>query len=167
MSIETYQNYDGSARYMERLLEKWGQPCTVFIPSSVRETGYEDLTVKQVEKETGVLKAGNQFTRINSLTFINFKVTKSVFYHFNWFPEEAEELCLAYFPDNDIIKPDSFVRTAQVDCVSKYGDLIFKVVDIKEDGVYRRQRRNYFLRPVSSSEVQNLLILGPSGSMFI
>lgn len=163
MSIESFQAYNLTSIYMERQLKIWGQPCTVFIPSSTREVGYEDLSSEEVQKQTGVIKAGTKYTRVNTRVFINFKVNKSVFYHFNWFPEEAEELCMAYFPENSIITPDTFVRTSQVDYVSKYGDLIFRVVDIKDDGLYRTLARTYFLRPVSSSEVQNLLVLGESG----
>lgn len=167
MSIESFQAYNQSAVYMQRQLEKWGQPCTVFVPDSLRETGYEDLTPEEVKKTTGVLKAGTRFKRINTICFINFKVTKSVFYHFNWFPEDAEELCMAFFPDNQTIQVDTFVRTAQVESVSKYGDLIFRVVDIKSDGLYRSLKKYYFLRPVSSTEVQNLLTLGESGLLSI
>lgn len=167
MSLESYQSYNLTSVYMQRQLDRWGQPCTVFVPDSLREIGYEDLTPEQVKEQTGVLRAGTRFKRINTMCFINFKVTKSVYYHFNWFPEESEELCMAFFPENSVITVDTFVRTAQVETVSKYGDLIFKVADIKSDGLYRSLKKYYFLRPVSSSEVQNLLTLGESGLISI
>lgn len=167
MSVEAYESYNLTSSYNDKQLKIWGQPCTVFIPNNLREMGYEDQKPDELKESTGVDKVGTVFTRINTRCHINFSVSKSVFYHFNWFPEDAEKLCLAYFPTNAVITAEAYVRTAQVAQTSKWGDMIFKIVDIKDDGVFQTLRRNYFLRPVSSAELNNLLQLGPSGVLKI
>lgn len=163
MGFEGLYGYNVTQLYFDRQLDIWGEPCTVYIPDSRLSIGDEDLPPEMLAAETGVADVGTRYMRVNTKCFINFQVTRSVLYHFNWFPEDADELAQAFFPFNDVIREDSFIRTAQNGHLSKYGDLVFKIVEIKDDGVYQTLKRIYFCRQVSDATVRSLLPLGDTG----
>lgn len=157
--------YSVPQRYFDRQLEIWGEPCTVYIPTSFLSVGDENLPPELLSKETGVEGVGTSYLRVNTKCFINFQVTRSVLYHFNWFPEDADELAQVFFPFNDVIREDSFIRTAQNGHLSKYGDLIFRIVEIKDDGVFQTLKRIYFSRQVSDRQVFEMFPLGDTGEI--
>ena len=155
--IESLTSYRVPAVYMDRLVSLWGQPVTVFIPSSLRELGYENQSPSRILDQTGVPSTGTTFERWNTEAFIDF----------NWFPQDADELCTAFFKFSANVGEGAYVRTAQLDNASKWGDLLFRVVKVMEDGRYQALKRSHFLRPVVGSELHNLLELGPRGSIVI
>lgn len=165
--IESLTSYRVPAVYMDRLVALWGQPVTVFIPSSFRELGYENQSPSRILDQTGVPSTGTTFERWNTEAFIDFKVQRRTLYHFNWFPQDADELCTAFFKFSANVGEGAYVRTAQLDNASKWGDLLFRVVKVMEDGRYQALKRYHFLRPVVGSELHNLLELGPRGSVVI
>lgn len=167
MGVRDIQDWNVPYEYMSRLLNVWGQPCTVFVPTNIKEMGYENMSPEFISQTTGVTGAGTTYKRFNTIIFINFNIKKSVFYHFNYFPDDKDELVTAVLPKNDVVLQDAYIRTAQTEQVSKWGDLLFKVVSVKDDGMYSTLKRVYFLRPVVDSELHNLLTLGESGILTI
>ena len=80
-----------------------------------------------------------------------------MYYHFNWFPEDQAELSIAYFELNAPVAAESFIRTATIDGVSSYGDMIFKIVKIFDEGMFRVLKRTCFIKPLSDQNLADLL----------
>jgi hypothetical protein len=64
---------------------------------------------------------------------------------------------MAYFPTNSVVREGAFVRTAVSSGVSTWGDLLFSVVRVVDEGQFKTLKRTYFMRPVVSAELHRLL----------
>ena len=157
MSIENFIGYEQHITFMDRQLEIWGQPATVFSPERKIALGYEDTTYKEIEKRDSDKVLGNKYHKYPTRIWINFTVSKSVFYHFNWFPEDSEELCTAFINSDVPLKENDYVRTAIPGATSIWGDMIFVVAAIKDDGLGQVLKRTYFLKPTNNADLQKEL----------
>jgi hypothetical protein len=124
-------------------IDKFGAWVTLFTPSApLTMSGYENLA---------------DFTQAKAKCFIDFNPKRRVFYHFNWFPENEDQVIMAYFPLATAVAVDQFVRTTTIEQVSPYGDLLFKIVKVGDDGKYRPLKRTVFLNAVSDPHMFDAL----------
>jgi hypothetical protein len=127
-----------------------GPLVNLFVPVDYTRLGYEDVD--------------NRFKFQNHTLncFIDFNPARRVFYHFNWFPEDQQDLSIAYFKLSAPVKEESFIRTKVLGNDSPYGDMIYKVVKILDEGKFKVLKRTCFVRPVSDSQLNTLLMLPTS-----
>ncbi len=157
MSVENFLQYDAYAEYMDRQVEIFGQPCTIFTPERKIALGYEDTTYNEIEKRDSDKVLGNKYHKYESRIWINFTVSKSVYYHFNWFPDDADELCTAFIKSDVPLHENDYVRTAIPGATSVWGDMIFVVAAIKDDGLIQVLKRTYFLKPTNNNDLKKEL----------
>ncbi len=153
MAIADFLGYEEYIRYMDSQLEIWGQPISVYTHSRQIALGYEDTTESEIVKMDSDKVLGNKFTRTETRGWINFTIDKSVFYRFNWFPEDGEELCMAVFDSDSLIKENDYIRTAIPESTSIWGDMIFQVRAIKDKGLANVLQRFYFLKPTNNADL--------------
>jgi hypothetical protein len=158
MSVEGLISYDILSRIIDRSLDIYGQPSTLFVPKRQDTLGYEDLGA-WAESFAGVKDISNSFTMFHSKVWIEFNIKRGVYYHFNLNPEDSDnkDLVLAYLPTNSVVREGAFIRTAVPSGASVWGDLIFSVVKVVDEGQFKTLKRSYFLRPVVSEELRALL----------
>lgn len=157
MSIENFIGYEGYIQFMDKQLEIWGQPATVYSPERKIALGYEDVGYDEIKKIDSDKVLGNKYHPAPCRIWINFTVSKSVYYHFNWFPEDSEELCTAYINSDSPIKENDYIRTAIPGATSIWGDMIFIIAAIKDDGIGQVLKRTYFLKPTSNADLHSEL----------
>lgn len=157
MSIENFLNYEAYIQLQDRNMEIWGQRCTIFHPERKIALGYEDTTYKEIEKRDSDKVLGNKYHKYPARIWINFNPNKSVFYHFNFFPEEGEELYTAFFNSKADVHENDYVRTAIPEATSIWGDLILEVRAIKDEGVANVLKRTYFLKPTNNADLHKEL----------
>ena len=155
MSVQSLFDYNAFLEIQNRTLEIYQQPCTIFIPYQYKTVGYEDLTIAQADS-TGVPYLGNAWRKFQSVCWLDFAPSKSVFYRFNFFPDDSDELIFGLFAVNSAIREEAFVRTCVPGQVSVWGDMLLKVVSIKDKGMFQTLERVHFLRPYVSEEIHNL-----------
>lgn len=155
MGVSNLFNFDGYLKYISSCLNIWSQPCTLYVPKQNVTLGYENLSTLDIE--TGVRQVANNFTAHSLKAFIDFKPTKNVFYKFNYFPENSDELVLAYMSINSIARENCFLRTANQQACSVWGDMLFNIAKVQDLGMYKTLNRIYFLRPVNGSDLQEVL----------
>ena len=158
MGYEALLRYDYSRRFQDKVLEKVGQSCTVWVPRQQVTLGYENMGA-WVEKWTGVKDISNSFSPFQSKIWIEFHIKRGVWYRFNLNPEDDDnkQLVMAFLPTNSLVREGAFIRTAVPAGASCWGDLTFSVVRVVDEGQFRTLRRSYFLRPVVSAELHALL----------
>jgi hypothetical protein len=158
MSVNDLINYDALLTIIDKSLDIYGQPSTVWVPKRQDTLGYEDLG-KWAETLTGVKDIANSFSVFQTKIWIEFNIKRGVFYHFNLNPEDTDnkELVMAYLPTNSLVREGAFVRTAVAAGASVWGDLIFSVVRLVDEGQFKTLKRTYFMRPVVSAELHSLL----------
>ena len=162
MGYEALSEYDFFSQFQDKCLDKIGQPCTVWVPKQQITLGYEDLG-KWVEQWTGVSNISNSFSVFQTKIWIEFNIKRGVYYHFNLNPEDDDnkQLNMAFLPTNSLVRGGAFIRTAIGGGVSIWGDHIFVVTDkIMDEGQFKTLKRSYFLRPVVSAELNQLLDVG-------
>lgn len=157
MSMTDYYQYNGYLEIMNRSLAIWGQPCRVYCPDSSISLGYENTTQDINSQNTGVTGLGAKYTTFDMNVFINFKTTKSVFYRFNYFPDNQDDLVVATMEANSKVRENCYIRTALPEQVSVWGDLMFKVQKMQDVGMYRTLQRIYFLLPTSNADLHMTL----------
>lgn len=157
MSIENFIQYEAYIKFMDKQLEIWGQPATFFSPERKTALGYEDTTYKEIEKRDSDKVLGNKYHKTQGRIWINFTVSKSVFYHFNWFPEDSEELCTAFVKSDVPLHENDYIRTAIPGATSIWGTLTFIVAAIKDDGIGQVLKRTYFLKPTNNADLEKEL----------
>ena len=157
MSIENFLNYEHYISYMDKVLSIWGQPATVFSPERKVSLGYENTNYSEIEKLNTDVVLGNKYHKTQSRIWINFTVSKSVYYHFNWFPEEGEELCSAYINSDSPINEHDYIVTAIPEATSIWGTLTFSVRKILDDGFANVLKRTYLLKPLNNADLQKEL----------
>lgn len=157
MSIENLLNYENYIEYMDRQLEIWGQPCMVFSPERKIALGYEDTDYNEIDRMNTDKVLGNKYHKAPGRIWINFTIQKSVFYRFNWFPEDGEELCMAVLNSESPVKENDYIRTAIPEATSIYGDMILQVRKIQDVGLAQVLQRFYFLKPTANADLHNEL----------
>lgn len=157
MSIANFLGYESYINLQNKQLEIWGQPCTIYGLKQKVALGYEDTSFSAVEKMNSDKVLGNQYTKHQSRIWINFTIEKKVFYKFNWFPEDSEELCLAFLNSDSTVREDDYIRTAIPESTSIWGDMLFQVKYIKDTGLAQVLQRAYFLKPVNNADLQKEL----------
>jgi hypothetical protein len=158
MSVDDLINYDFLAKLNDKSLDIYGQPATLFIPKQQNTLGYEDLGA-WVESLTGVKDIANSFTMFQAKVWVDFSIKRGVYYHYNLNPDDPDnrDLVMACLPTNSVVHEGSFLRTAVSSGASIWGDLIFSVVKIVDEGQFKTLKRTYFMRPVVSEELHRLL----------
>ena len=161
MGFDALTNYDFLTKFQDKSLEIVGQPCTIWVPKQQVTLGYEDLG-KWIEQWTGVSGISNSFTLFQAKIWIEFNIKRGVYWHFNLNPDDDDnkQLVQALLPTNSLVREGAFIRTAIPDGVSVWGDLIFAVVKVVDEGQFKTLKRTYFLRPVVSAELNSLLDIG-------
>lgn len=157
MSMENFLNYDQYIQLQDRQLAIWGQPCSIYSPTNKTALGYEDTTYSEIDKMNSDKVLGNKYIRTEGRIWINFTVNKSVYYRMNWFPEENEELCMAFINSSSTLKENDYVRTAVPGATSIWGDMVFSVRKIQDVGLIQILQRIYFLKPTNNADLHKEL----------
>jgi hypothetical protein len=157
MSVENFLNYEAYIKFMDKQLSIFGQPCSLYSPLNRTALGYEDTRPSDIDKIDSDKVLGNSYSRTEGRIWINFTVNKSVYYRFNWFPEDSEELCTAFIGSSSLLKEGDYVRTAIPGCTSIYGDMIFSVRKIQDVGLVQVLQRIYFLKPTNNADLHKEL----------
>lgn len=157
MSVENFLNYEAYIKFMDKQLSIYGQPCSIYSPSNKTALGYEDTRPSDIDKLDSDKVLGNQYKRTEGRIWINFTVNKSVYYRKNWFPDDSEELCLAFVNSDCSLREGDYVRTAIPGCTSVWGDMIFAVRKIFDIGFSQVLRREYFLKPTGNADLNKEL----------
>lgn len=157
MSVENWLNYEAYIHYMDRQLEIFGQPCTVFSPERKIALGYEDTNYNEIERMNSDKVLGNIYHKSPARIWINFTVKKSTFYHHNWFPDEGEELCEAVLNSESPVKENDYIVTAIPEATSIWGTMYFEIRKIFDEGLANVLRRTYMLKPVNNADLHREL----------
>lgn len=157
MSIENFLNYEAYINYMDKQLEIWAQPCTIFSPERKIALGYEDTNYSEIDKMNTDVVLGNKYHKSQGRIWINFTVSKSTYYHFNWFPDEGEELCSAFINSDSPLNEHDYIVTAIPEATSVWGTMYFEVRKILDDGLAQVLKRTYMLKPVNNADLQREL----------
>lgn len=157
MSVKELLSWESYINYMDRQLEIWAQPCTIFSPERKVNLGYEDTNYSEIDEMNTDVVLGNKYHKAQGRIWINFTVSKSVFYHFNWFPDEGEELCSAYINSDSPVNEHDYIVTAIPETTSVWGTMYFEVRKILDDGLAQVLKRTYMLKPVNNADLQREL----------
>lgn len=157
MSIENFLKYESYINYMDKQLEIFAQPCTIFSPERKVNLGYEDTNYSEIDEMNTDVVLGNKYHKTQGRVWINFTVSKSTYYHFNWFPEEGEELCSAFINSDSGINEHDYIVTAIPEATSIWGTMYFEVRKILDDGLAQVLKRTYMLKPVNNADLQREL----------
>jgi hypothetical protein len=153
--MQTLFDYEAYLSLIEKTLSIYGQPCTVYKPSNLKAYGYEDIRTS--EQSYGSSELVNTYTSFQTTCWVEWNIPRKVLYHFNWFPDDSDELSLAFFNVTAEVNVSDYVRLAQPGNPSIWGDTVLQVKTIKDDGKFKTLLRSYFLKPVVSSELNRLL----------
>lgn len=157
MSVENWLGYEQYISYMDKQLAIFGQPCTIYSPERKIALGYEDTTYDEVDRMNSDKVLGNLYHKSQSRIWINFTIEKKVFYKFNWFPEDGEELCMAVLNSENPAKENDYIRTAIPGATSIWGDMLFEIKYCKDSGLANVLQRFYFLKPTNNADLQKEL----------
>ena len=149
-------NYTYYRNYVSKTLQVYGQPCLLINRPNPTFLGYEDGLEESLEHgySSPIPQA---FTTYEAKCWIEFNIRKSVFYHFNWFPENSEDLVACYIDLPETAKEFNYIRTSIAGQVSIWGENMFSIERVMDDGMFKTLTRTYFLRPVVSQELKSLL----------
>lgn len=165
MGIENFLNYEHFINLQNKQLQIWGQNCTIFVPENITNLGYENVTRSETDKMNADSILSNKYKKQNGRIWINFKVEKKVFYKFNYFPEEGEELVMAFMDSSVQIRENAYIRTSVPGTTSIWGDLIFEVIHIQDIGLAQVLQRVYFLKATNNQELYRTLSVGNMGEI--
>lgn len=154
MSVKNFLNYESYLELQNKQLEIFGQPCTIYHPTRKNVVGYEDTRPSDIDKMNVDKTLGNVYEKKQSRIWINFTIPKSVFYKFNWFPEDGEELCMAFLNTESPVREGDYIRTATPQVTSIWGTLTFEVIKIIDEGLAQVLQRSYFLKPTSNADLE-------------
>ena len=157
MSVENFLNYEQYINYMDKQLSIWGQPCSIFTPERKVALGYEDTNYSEIDEMNTDVVLGNKYHKTQGRIWINFTVSKSTYYHFNWFPDDGEELCSAYINSDSPLNEHDYIVTAIPEATSIWGTMYFEVRKILDDGLAQVLKRTYMLKPVNNADLQREL----------
>jgi len=137
MAFHSMFDYTAARNVQDRSIEIYGAPCTVFKPKDGKPLvmqGYENLS---------------EMDQFSSKVFVDFHPKRRVFYHFNWFPEGDTQVTMGFFTLSTPVAADWFIRTKTMEQVSPYGDILFRVVYVVDDGKYKALKRTVFMTAIS------------------
>jgi hypothetical protein len=157
MSVENFLNYEAYVKFMDRQVSIFGQPASFYTPTNKTALGYEDTRPSDIDKLDSDKVLGNQYKRTEGRIWINFTVNKSVFYRFNYFPEDSEEFCTAFVNSESTLREGDYIRTAIPEATSIWGDILFSVRKIQDVGFSQVLQRIYFLKPTNNADLQREL----------
>ena len=157
MGVKEFLDYEAYIEYMDKQLEIWGQPCTVFSQERKIALGYEDTGYNEIDRMNSDVVLGNKYNKFQSRIWINFTISKNTFYKFNWFPDDAEELCMAFLDSDSPVKENDYIRTAVPEATSIWGDMILQVRKIQDSGLAQVLQRTYFLKPTANADLHKEL----------
>ena len=157
MSVENFLNYEAYIKFMDRQLSIFGQPCSIYSPSNRTALGYEDTRPSDIDKIDSDKVLGNSYSRTEGRIWINFTVNKSVYYRFNYFPEDGEELCTAFINSESTLREGDYIRTAIPGATSIWGSLLLQVRKIQDVGLIQVLQRIYFLKPTNNADLEKEL----------
>ena len=157
MSVEKFLSYEAYITLQDKQLEIFGQPCTIYTPLNKTALGYENTDFSEIEMMNSDKVLGNRFEKRLSRIWINFTIPKKVFYHFNWFPDDGEELCLAFLNSESQVREGDYIRTATTEATSIWGNMIFSVKKIQDEGLANVLQRSYFLKPTNNADLHKEL----------
>ena len=157
MSVENWLNYEQYISYMDKQLSIFGQPCTIFTPERKVALGYEDTNYSEIDSMNTDVVLGNKYHKTQGRIWINFTVSKSTYYHHNWFPDEGEELCSAFINSDSPLNEHDYIVTAIPGATSIWGTMYFEVRKILDDGLAQVLKRTYMLKPVNNADLQREL----------
>lgn len=153
MSVAGFLGYEAYIRLQDKQLEIYGQPCTVYTAESKVALGYENTEVSDIKAMNTDMVLAAKYRKRNSRIWINFTVTKAVFYKFNWFPDDADELCMAMMDSDSECREGDYIRSATTEATSIWGDMIFEVRKIQDIGLAQVLKRVYFLKPTNNKDL--------------
>ena len=157
MGVAEFLNYEAYINLQNKQLEIFGQPCTIYTPLNKTALGYENTNFSEIEMMNSDKVLGNRFGKRESRIWINFTIPKSTFYRHNWFPDDGEELCLAFLNSENPVKEGDYIRTATTEATSIWGSMLFSVRKIVDDGLANVLQRSYFLKPTANADLQKEL----------
>ncbi len=156
MAIEDLINYNASLDYFKSGVEIFGQRISFFVPNHLKMHGNENID-KIKEEATGVPNIATSYKAYSIKGFIDFNLRKSVMFHFNWFPEDADQVCVLVTAPTSLITIDSYVRTSVLEGNSVWGDSVFTIRKIFDDGMYKILSRFYMMVPIVSKELNEVI----------
>lgn len=157
MGVKEFLDYEQYIVFMDRQLEIWAQPCTVYHPVNKTALGYENTNYSEISKMNSDRVLGNKYEKHLSGIWINFTIPKSVFYKFNWFPDDGEELCMAFLKSDSPVREGDYIRTATTEATSIWGTMYFSVRKIQDVGLAQVLERIYFLKPTNNADLNKEL----------
>jgi hypothetical protein len=157
MGVAEFLNYEAYINLQNKQLEIWGQPCTIYSPLNKTALGYENTNFDEIEKMDSDKVLGNRFEKRESRIWVNFTVPKKIYYKFNWFPEEGEELCMAFLNSENPVREGDYIRTSTTEATSIWGSMLFSVKRIQDTGLAQVLERVYFLKPTANADLQKEL----------
>ena len=157
MGVAEFLNYEAYINLQNKQLEIWGQPCTIYAPLNKTALGYENTNFSEIERMDTDKVLGNRFEKRESRIWVNFTVPKKIYYKFNWFPEEGEELCMAFLNSENPVREGDYIRTSTTEATSVWGSMLFSVRKIQDTGLAQVLERVYFLKPTANADLQKEL----------
>lgn len=157
MGVKEFLSWEQYIHYMDRQLEIFGQPCTIFSPERQTALGYEDTDYSEINKMNTDVVLGNKYHKSQGRIWINFTVNKSTYFHHNWFPDEGEELCSAFLNSDSSVKENDYIVTAIPEATSIWGTMYFSVRKILDDGLANVLKRTYMLKPLNNADLHQEL----------
>lgn len=149
-ATQMLQGYSAMLTQQAAEVEIWGLPVTLFLPRQRNMEGYED----ELNKSPG----GNYDTAL-SKAFIDLQPKRGVFYKYNWFPENQDELTAITFHPSVSVFADCYVRSLiDPSNPSPFGDLMFKIVRVFDTGKYQVLQRVAFAVPVTDQQTWAMLL---------
>jgi|WetSurMetagenome_2_1015567.scaffolds.fasta_scaffold198577_2 hypothetical protein len=145
MGFDNVMSYNEIAVTQNKVIDIYGVNMRLYLPKREDQNemvGYED----QKKYKSRKVKC-----------LIDFNPKRRIFYHFNYFPEDEDRVIPAYFYTYEDIRVDYFIRTFIPEEKSPYGDLIYKIIKIIDEGKYRVLKRTCFITPVISEDLQQFL----------
>jgi hypothetical protein len=131
------------------LAQKWGVKFYYFKAKNQIATGYEDIQ--------NVINAGESGWVAHPVYGqVFYGVKRSVLWRYGWDPASQNELATGIFRSDSNIGYDDFITVNNLDGLSAFRDVIFRVAKVEDGGRYRTLQRICYLRIVSSAEVNKL-----------
>lgn len=157
MGVQEFLNYEAFINVQNRQLEIWGQPCRIYAPLNKTALGYENVNLSETEAMGADKVLSNKFSKTEGRIWINFTIPKSVYYRFNWFPDEGEELCMGFLNSESQVREGDYIRTSVTESTSIWGDMIFSVKKIQDVGLAQVLQRIYFLKVTNNADLHKEL----------
>ncbi len=157
MGIKEFLDYESYINLMDNQLKIWGQPATLYSPERKIALGYENENYSDIENIHSDKVLGNKYHKWQGRIWINFTVKKATYYRHNWFPQEGEELVEAFIDSESLLKENDYIRTSIPEATSIWGDLIFEVRKIFDEGLAQVLKRTYLLKPTNNADLHQEL----------